>query len=142
MKIEIGQFHLISNLGTNYSHPKRISRLQDLPRNLQKDGWDPLKLLKRLETMNITSSCLKNVILVEEQEEWEVARVLDSKLKTGKQWYLVKWEELSEDPERPTWEPASKLTNSPDLVKDFQTLYPDNPGSDASRDLFMVFGGE
>ncbi|MBW0554886.1 hypothetical protein O181_094601 [Austropuccinia psidii MF-1] len=30
-------------------------------------------------------------VLVEEQEEWEVAQALDSKLKRGKLWYLVEW---------------------------------------------------
>ncbi|MBW0512598.1 hypothetical protein O181_052313 [Austropuccinia psidii MF-1] len=72
-------------------------------------------------------------VLVEEQEEWEVAQVLDSKLKRGKLWYLVEWKGFSEDPERTTWEPASNLTNSPDLVKDFHSLYPDKPGPNTSR---------
>ncbi|MBW0532975.1 hypothetical protein O181_072690, partial [Austropuccinia psidii MF-1] len=81
-------------------------------------------------------------VLVEEQEEWEVAQVLDSKLKRGKLLYLVEWEGFSEDPERTTWEPASNLTDSPDLVKDFHSLYPDNPGPNTSRVLFMVVGGE
>ncbi|MBW0509750.1 hypothetical protein O181_049465, partial [Austropuccinia psidii MF-1] len=57
--------------------------------------------------------------LVEEQEEWEVAQVLDSKLKRGKLWYLEEWKGFSEDPERTTREPASNLTSSPDLFKDF-----------------------
>ncbi|MBW0588610.1 hypothetical protein O181_128325 [Austropuccinia psidii MF-1] len=35
--------------------------------------------------------------LVEEQEEWEVAQVLDSKLKRGELWYLVEWKRFSED---------------------------------------------
>ncbi|MBW0577936.1 hypothetical protein O181_117651 [Austropuccinia psidii MF-1] len=72
-------------------------------------------------------------VLVEEQEEWEVAQVLDSKLKRGNLWYLVEWKGFSEDPERTTWEPASSLTNSPDLVKDFNSLYPDKPGPNTSR---------
>ncbi|MBW0480077.1 hypothetical protein O181_019792 [Austropuccinia psidii MF-1] len=72
-------------------------------------------------------------VLVEEQEEWEVAQVLDSKLKRGKLWYLVQWKGNSEYPVRTTWEPASNLTNSPDLVKDFHSLYPDKPGPNTSR---------
>ncbi|MBW0574240.1 hypothetical protein O181_113955 [Austropuccinia psidii MF-1] len=58
-------------------------------------------------------------VLVEEQEEWEVAQVLDSKLKRGKLWYVVEWKGFSEDPESTTWEPDSNLTRSRDLVKDF-----------------------
>ncbi|MBW0490336.1 hypothetical protein O181_030051 [Austropuccinia psidii MF-1] len=72
-------------------------------------------------------------LLVEEQEEWEVAQVLDSKLKRGKLWYLVEWKRFSEDPERTAWEPASNLTNSPDLVKDFHSLYPGKPDPNTSR---------
>ncbi|MBW0461077.1 hypothetical protein O181_000792 [Austropuccinia psidii MF-1] len=71
--------------------------------------------------------------LVEEQEEWEVSQVLDSKLKRGKLWYLVKWKGFSEDPERKTWKPASNHTNSPYLVKDFHSLYPGKPGPNTSR---------
>ncbi|MBW0554856.1 hypothetical protein O181_094571, partial [Austropuccinia psidii MF-1] len=72
-------------------------------------------------------------VIAEEQEEWEVAQVLDSKLKRGTLWYLVEWKEFNEEPERTTWEPGSNLTNSPDLVKDFHTLYPDKPGPNSSR---------
>ncbi|MBW0473366.1 hypothetical protein O181_013081 [Austropuccinia psidii MF-1] len=72
-------------------------------------------------------------VIVQEQEEWEVAQVLDSKLKRGKLWYLVEWKGFSEDPERTTWEPASNLTNSPDLVKDFHSFFTDKPGLITSR---------
>ncbi|MBW0463372.1 hypothetical protein O181_003087 [Austropuccinia psidii MF-1] len=72
-------------------------------------------------------------VLVEEQEEREVVQVQDSKLKRDKLWYLLEWKGFSEDPERITWEPASILTNSPDLVNNFHSLYPDKPGPNTSR---------
>ncbi|MBW0490907.1 hypothetical protein O181_030622 [Austropuccinia psidii MF-1] len=65
--------------------------------------------------------------LVEEKEEWEVAQVLDFKIKRGKLWYLAEWKGFSEDPERSTWESASNLTNSPELFKDLHSLYPEKP---------------
>ncbi|MBW0491351.1 hypothetical protein O181_031066 [Austropuccinia psidii MF-1] len=71
--------------------------------------------------------------LVEEQEECKVAQVLDSKLKRGGLWYLLEWKGSSKDPERKTWEPASNLTSSPDLVKYFHSLYPDEPIPITSR---------
>ncbi|MBW0573616.1 hypothetical protein O181_113331 [Austropuccinia psidii MF-1] len=71
--------------------------------------------------------------IVEEEEEWEVTQVLDSKLKRNILFYLVEWKGFNEDPEQTTWEAASNLTNSPDLVKDFQTFHPDKPGSNTSR---------
>ncbi|MBW0499750.1 hypothetical protein O181_039465 [Austropuccinia psidii MF-1] len=72
-------------------------------------------------------------VTVEEQEQWEVAQVLDFKLKRGKLWYPLVWKGFSEDQEKTTWEPASNLTNSPDLVKDFHSLYPDKPVPITSR---------
>ncbi|MBW0552167.1 hypothetical protein O181_091882 [Austropuccinia psidii MF-1] len=72
-------------------------------------------------------------VLVEEQEEWEVAQALDSKLKRGKLWYLVEWKGCRKDPERTKWEPASNLTSSPDIFKDFHSLYPDKPGPNTSK---------
>ncbi|MBW0516759.1 hypothetical protein O181_056474 [Austropuccinia psidii MF-1] len=50
--------------------------------------------------------------LVQEQEEWEVSQVQDSKLKRGKLWYLVEWKGFSDDPERTTWEPAHQTLSS------------------------------
>ncbi|MBW0553292.1 hypothetical protein O181_093007 [Austropuccinia psidii MF-1] len=141
----------------------RTSRQQDPPRNFQKDGWDPFEILKKIGSHSyhlklpqqwksvhlvfnvsllepVKQSTIPNKhqfpppqVIVEEQEEWEVAQVLDSKIKRGTLWYLVEWKRFNEDPERTTWEPASNLTNSPDLVKAFHTLYPDKHGPNASR---------
>ncbi|MBW0529488.1 hypothetical protein O181_069203 [Austropuccinia psidii MF-1] len=72
-------------------------------------------------------------VIVGEKAEWEVAQVLDSKLKRGKLWYLVEWKGFSEEPERKAWEPSSRFNNSPDLLKDFHSLYPDKPGPNTSR---------
>ncbi|MBW0550972.1 hypothetical protein O181_090687 [Austropuccinia psidii MF-1] len=91
-----------------------------------------LKLVKQLGIPN-RNQLPPPQILVEEQEEWEVAQVLDSKLKRGKLWYIVEWKGGSEDPEITAWEPASNLTNSSDLVKDFHPLYPDKVGPNTSR---------
>ncbi|MBW0549501.1 hypothetical protein O181_089216 [Austropuccinia psidii MF-1] len=72
-------------------------------------------------------------IMIEEEEEWEVSQILDSKLKRGKLCYLVEWKGFSKDSDRSTWEPTENLSNFPDLVKDFHSLYPDNPGPNSSR---------
>ncbi|MBW0570122.1 hypothetical protein O181_109837 [Austropuccinia psidii MF-1] len=71
--------------------------------------------------------------IIEEEEEWEVSQILDSKLKRGKLWYLVEWKGFSQDPERSTWEPTKNLKNCPELVKDFHSLYPDKPGPNSSK---------
>ncbi|MBW0469370.1 hypothetical protein O181_009085 [Austropuccinia psidii MF-1] len=79
-------------------------------------------------------------VLVKEQKALEVAQALDSKPKRGKLRYLVECKGFSEYPERTAWKPASNLTSSPDLFKDFHTLYPDTPGYQEFD--FMVLGGE
>ncbi|MBW0475277.1 hypothetical protein O181_014992 [Austropuccinia psidii MF-1] len=82
-------------------------------------------------------------IIIEEEMEWEVSQILDSKLKRRKLWYLVEWKVFSQDPERSTWESARNLKNFPEPVKDSHSLYPDKPGPNSSRALFlMVLGGE
>ncbi|MBW0490026.1 hypothetical protein O181_029741 [Austropuccinia psidii MF-1] len=73
-------------------------------------------------------------IIIEEEEEWEVSQILDSKIKRGKLSYLVEWKDFSQDPERSTWEPTKNLKNFPELMKDFHSLYPDKPGPNTSRD--------
>ncbi|MBW0471675.1 hypothetical protein O181_011390 [Austropuccinia psidii MF-1] len=95
------------------------------------DDWKPCTSPQVSSKMQVSSPCIPCVlirtseafnypsqrqlppppVLVEEQEEWEVAQVLDSKLKSGKLLYLVEWKGFSEDPARTTWEPASNLTS-------------------------------
>ncbi|MBW0502038.1 hypothetical protein O181_041753 [Austropuccinia psidii MF-1] len=41
-------------------------------------------------------------IIIEEEGEWEVSQILDSKNKRGKLWYLVECKGFSKDPERST----------------------------------------
>ncbi|MBW0479771.1 hypothetical protein O181_019486 [Austropuccinia psidii MF-1] len=57
--------------------------------------------------------------IIEEEEEWEVSQILDSKLNRRKLLYLVEWKGFSQDSERSTLEPAKNLKNCPELVKDF-----------------------
>ncbi|MBW0572040.1 hypothetical protein O181_111755 [Austropuccinia psidii MF-1] len=72
-------------------------------------------------------------IIIEEGEEWEVSKILDSKLRRGKSWYFVELKGFSQDSERSTWEPTENLKNCPELVKDFHSLYPDKLGPNSSR---------
>ncbi|MBW0477992.1 hypothetical protein O181_017707 [Austropuccinia psidii MF-1] len=61
------------------------------------------------------------------------SRILYSKLKRGKLWYLVEWKGFRQDPERSTCEPAENLKNFPEIVQDFHQFYPENPGKDSSN---------
>ncbi|MBW0478257.1 hypothetical protein O181_017972 [Austropuccinia psidii MF-1] len=125
----LGPFEFLEKIGSHAYHLK-------LPQ--QWKSVHPVFHVSLLEPVN--KSAIPNrhqfpppPVIVEEQEKWEVAQVQDSNLKRGILWYLVEWKGLNEDPERTTWEPASKLTSSPDLIKDFHTLYPDKPGPNTSR---------
>ncbi|MBW0511064.1 hypothetical protein O181_050779 [Austropuccinia psidii MF-1] len=122
-------FEVLKKAGSHAYHLK-------LP--LQWNSVHPVFHVSLLEPVNKSSIPNQNQlppppILVEEKEEWEVDQVLDSNLKRGKLWYLVEWKGFSEDPERTNWKPASNLTNSPELVKDFHSLYPEKPGPNTSR---------
>jgi hypothetical protein len=64
---------------------------------------------------------------VQDHLEWEVSRILDSRLRKGKLQYLVEWTGFQSDEDRTSWEPAQHLWNSPDLVQDFHTTYPQKP---------------
>ena len=64
---------------------------------------------------------------VQDHLEWEVSRILDSRLRKGKLQYLVEWTGYQSDEDRTSWEPANHLRNSPDLVQDFHSNYPHKP---------------
>ncbi|MBW0504244.1 hypothetical protein O181_043959 [Austropuccinia psidii MF-1] len=111
----LGTFEVIKKIGTHAYHLKLPQKWKSV---------HPVFHVSLLEVVKQSSipNCHRfppPPALVEEQEEWEVDQVLNSNLRRGKLWYLVEWKGFSEDPERTTWEPASNLTNSPDLVKDF-----------------------
>ncbi|MBW0508428.1 hypothetical protein O181_048143 [Austropuccinia psidii MF-1] len=94
-----------------------------------------ISLLEPVKTSTIPNQHHESLspIIIEEEEESEVSQILDSKLKRRKLWYLVEWKGFSQDPERPSWEPAKNLKNFPELVKDFHSLYPDKAGPNSSR---------
>ena len=58
-------------------------------------------------------------------EEYEVDAIIDSHIYKGKLQYLVHWKGYDES-ER-TWEPASNLKNSPEIVEQFHKSHPSAP---------------
>ncbi|MBW0530242.1 hypothetical protein O181_069957 [Austropuccinia psidii MF-1] len=125
----LGPFEVIKKIGSHAYHLKLTQQCKSV---------HPVFHVSLLEP--VTQSTIPDQhklppppLLVGEQEEWEVAQVLDSKLRRGKLCYLLKWKGFSKDPERTTWEPAYNLTNSPDLVKDFHSLCSEKPGPNNLR---------
>jgi hypothetical protein len=66
-------------------------------------------------------------VVVEDQLEYEVEEILDSRLMRNHVFYLVKWigYPISEN----FWEPALNLTNCKDLIASFHSRYPDKPSA-------------
>jgi hypothetical protein len=60
-------------------------------------------------------------IEVEGELEYEVAEILDSKIKRRRLKYLVDWVDCG--PEERTWEPAENVGNAPDTVAAFHRVY-------------------
>ncbi|MBW0499073.1 hypothetical protein O181_038788 [Austropuccinia psidii MF-1] len=163
MQIKLEQVPLFSILVTWYGFLPRTSNKLDPPKNCLKYGWVLLPILKKVSTHAyhlklpsqwksihpvfhisllepVKTSSIPNrhqepppPINIEEEEEWEVPQILDSKLKRRKLWYLVKWKVFRQYSERSTWEPTENLRNCPELVKDFHSSYPDKPGPNSSK---------
>ena len=69
-------------------------------------------------------------IELEDDVEWEVEEILDSRIQRGKLQYLVHW--LGYGPHERTWEPPDHLSNATGAVAEFHQRYPNRP---APKDL-------
>ncbi|MBW0506838.1 hypothetical protein O181_046553 [Austropuccinia psidii MF-1] len=128
-EIWLGPFPILKKVSTNAYHLKLPSKWKSI---------HPVFHISLLEPSKTSTFPNRHQeppppIIIEEEEEWEFSRILDSKLKRRKLWYLVEWKCFSQDSERSTWEPAGNLKNCLELVKDFQSLYPDKPGPNSSK---------
>jgi hypothetical protein len=64
-------------------------------------------------------------IKIEGHDEFEVKKVLDSRVYYQKVQYLVKW--LGYDHSHDSWEPVSNVSNSKELIRKFHKDHPDAP---------------
>jgi len=62
-------------------------------------------------------------MIVEETDEWEVSRILDSRQRYRKLHYLIQWEGYHHI--RTSWELMELLENAQDLVDQFHQQRPD-----------------
>lgn len=72
---------------------------------------------------------------VNDQDEWEVERVLASRLYRRKLEYRVKWVGADDDP---TWYPARNFKGSPHLVRDFHQAHPDAAGPPSRLNDWLI----
>ncbi|MBW0482179.1 hypothetical protein O181_021894 [Austropuccinia psidii MF-1] len=125
----LGPFPILKKISTHAYHLKLSSQWESIHPVFHISLLEPVKKL----TIPNCHQEPPPPIIIEEEEEWEVCQILDSKYKRRKLWYLVEWKCFSQKLERSTWEPAKNLKNCPELVKNFHSLYPDDPGPNSPR---------
>ena len=64
-------------------------------------------------------------IVIQELQEWEVEKILDSRHHRNQIQYRVKWTGVH-DPDN-TWYPARNFENSPNLIQQLHEEYPEKP---------------
>jgi hypothetical protein len=65
---------------------------------------------------------------IDDDTDYDVEAVLDSRMNKRMLQYLVKWAEYPEGPDNPSWEPYMNVIDSADLVMAFHKQRPDKPG--------------
>jgi hypothetical protein len=66
-------------------------------------------------------------IEIDEDLEFEVSAILDSRKRRNRLEYLVEWAGYENTPEHRTWEPAANVANASDYLRDFHRRYPHKP---------------
>ena len=63
--------------------------------------------------------------LIDDQEEWEVEEILDSRRRRDRTEFLIKWKDYPH--EENTWEPKDNLKHAQKLFKQFRINHPNKP---------------
>ena len=111
----IGSFDVIRKKG--------ISLELQLPQAMKIHNVFHPNLLQKASTDLLTGQVNEPAppIIIDNEEEWEVEDIFDAKSHRDKIQYRVKWTGWDEDWE---WYDASGFDNSPEIVEDFYTCYP------------------
>jgi hypothetical protein len=118
----LGPYTILSKVGS------RAYKL-DLPPNAK---IHPVFHISLLEPSQPTSTTIPGhiqppplPIVLDDEEEWEVEEIVDSRRHRGQIQYRVKWTGFH-DPDT-TWYPADNFQNSPDAITQFHRRYPNKP---------------
>uniref|UniRef100_A0A8C5Q592 Gypsy retrotransposon integrase-like protein 1 n=2 Tax=Leptobrachium leishanense TaxID=445787 RepID=A0A8C5Q592_9ANUR len=76
-------------------------------------------------------------VMVDDDLEYEIAEILDSRMHRGRLQYLVDWKGYG--PEERSWEPASQV-HAPDLLRAFHGAHPSRPGPVRARRSLLLGG--
>ena len=115
---QLGPYEVIENVGTS------AVRLR-LPATVQIHPVFHVSLLKHTSNIRYPGQIAPPPlpVIVDGEEEWEVEIIMDTHLHYNQLQYLVKWKGY----DAPTWQPATDLAHSSDLVRQFHQLWPDRP---------------
>lgn len=118
---QLGPYDIESKVST---HAYRLK----LPRTMKIHPVFHISLLSRYRADTIPGRIqeVPPPVIVEDAEEWEVAKVLDSRYHRGNLQYKVEWRRFDEQDE--TWEPYTNLENSQELVDEYHLRFPDAAG--------------
>ena len=99
----------------------------ELPAQMQIHPVFHVSLLEpyRESTLPGRVQAIPHPVEVEGELEYEVARILDSKIERRKLKYLIDW--LGYGPEERTWETAENVVHAADAIADFHREYPLRP---------------
>jgi len=63
-----------------------------------------------------------SLTLIQDQEEWEVEKILDSRQRHGKNEYLIRWKGYTQGDD--TWEPEDNLQNAGKKLQEYLQSIP------------------
>ena len=111
---------------------KSISLELQLPQAMKIHNVFHPNLLQKASTNPLTGQVNEPapLVIIDNEEEWEVEDILDARSRRGKIQYWVKWTGWNEDRK---WYDASKFDNSSEIVEDFYTRYLNKPQSQTKK---------
>ena len=118
---------------------KDVSVELQLPQSMKIHNVFYPNLLQKASTDPLTNQVNEPppLFIINNEEEWELEDNLDARSYRGKLQYWVKWVSWEENRE---WYDATGFDNSPEIVEDFHSRYPDKSrsGKPAPHDLFAI----
>ncbi len=105
---------------------KSISLELQLPQAMKIHNVCHSNLLQKSSTDPLTDQVNEPapLVIINNEEEWEVEDILDARSHWGKIQYRVKWTDWDEDRD---WYDASGFHNFLEIIKDFYARYPNKP---------------
>ena len=118
---KIGPFKIMAKVGSN-------AYKLELPPSMRIHNTFHILLLEPYENDNFPSQTqeLPPPILIEEEDEYELDEIIDSRLHYNKLQYRAKWTGYPPEHDK-VWYPASNFEHAADAIEQFHHRYPQKP---------------